>query len=289
MQKRDVLNSPRIRELRKKQANAVKFKLAMFVFLFSVFMLSLSLLSHWDKLEIQKIEVSGNKIIQTQNIIKVVESELSQRYFFVFSKKNFLIYPKNQIASRLAEEFQRLTDIKVSLLNINSLEVELSERAGFYTWCGDYPPDLETIEEDLDCYFVDQVGFVFDEAPYFSGDVYFRFFGGLEVNSKPIGSTISKDIFSQLLVFKSNIEKMSLNPVAVFIKNDGDIEYLLSKNTKGIFPKILLNSKNDLGKTTENLQTALGSEPLKEELAKNYSNFEYIDLRFGNKVYYHFK
>jgi len=35
----------------------------------------------------------------------------------------------------------------------------------------------------------------------------------------------------------------------------------------------------------ENLDTALNTEPLKSDFKKKYSSLEYIDLRFGNKVY----
>jgi hypothetical protein len=127
------------------------------------------------------------------------------------------------------------------------------------------------------CYFMDESGFVFDEAPYFSGEVYFKFYGQMED-------------FHKLVSFKEIVENMKLDPVAISVEENGDVKVLLSsRNSSETGPEIILKIDSDFQKVAENLQTALGTEPLHTNFKNKYSSLEYIDLRFGNKVYYRFR
>ena len=54
-------------------------------------------------------------------------------------------------------------------------------------------------------------------------------------------------------------------------------------------PKIILNNDSDLIKMAENFQASVTTDPLQTELKEKYDLLEYIDLRFGNRVYYRFR
>ena len=151
--------------------------------------------------------------------------------------------------------------------------MSLTERQPKYTWCG------ETISygKDQKCNFLDEAGFIFDEAPYFSGEVYFKFYGALP-----------KD-FAKFISFKQTLETMGLKPVALYVESDEDMRIFLStKSSTSMGPEIIFNSSYDLEKTTENLQTALTTEPLQSNFRNKFSSLLYIDLRYGNKVVYKF-
>ena len=153
---------------------------------------------------------------------------------------------------------------------------------------------------------MDENGYIFDEAPYFSGEVYFKFYGlpaqagvpdvGIPQSgspasgTSPLGSYYSKQNFQQLLSFKDGLVTFGLKPVALYITNDGEIEFILSGGTAATLgPEIILNNDSDFQKVAENLETALTTEPLQTEFKNKYSVLQYIDLRFGNKVYYKFQ
>src|SRR3989338_931762 len=155
-------------------------------------------------------------------------------------------------------------DIDVSTLNNTVLKVTVFEREAKYLWC-------ETEEK---CYFMDGDGFIFDEAPYFSGEVYFRFYGS------------SNGDFVKLFPFKKIIEDMGLKPIGLSILENSNVEMFLSGKSK---PKIIFNATSDFQKIAENLQAALATEPLRSDFKNKYSSLLYLDLRYGNKVYFKFK
>jgi len=72
------------------------------------------------------------------------------------------------------------------------------------------------------------------------------------------------------------------------MKEDGDIEIYLKPVDSLNFPKIILKSTSDFNKVVENLQSVLTTEPFQSDFKNKYSSLLYIDLRFGNKVYYKF-
>ncbi len=276
--KRNVLNSPRLTELKKHRQRAILNKVLVSLLALAVIFAFLAYLSRLNSLQISDIEIIGNKVIDTQAIVSVVKSDIAGKYLWLFPKSNILIYPENGIKNNLQNKFARLKDINLSINNNKILNISVNERTAAYTWCGTVPT---TTEEN--CYFLDASGYVFDTAPYFSGEVYFKFYGDI---TNPLGSYFSKQNFQQLISFKDVLISLGLKPVALYITTDGDIQIFLSGGTTLLnAPKILLRADADLKNVAENLQAALNTEPLQSKFKNNYAKLQYIDLRFGNKVY----
>jgi hypothetical protein len=280
---RSVLNSPRLLELKKKQRKILRRKIFFWVFLFLLILVGLSFLSKWEKINISDIQISGNKMVETKLIESVVKEKIDGNYLWVFPKTNFLIYPKGEIEKELTNKFKRLENISLKAKNFKTLEISLSERTALYTWCGATLP--ETIDNNQKCYFLDKNGYIFDEAPYFSGEVYLKFFG-----SASLGSYFFQPNFARLISFKETTEKIGVKPVIFYIQDDGDIKmFLSSPSMSQLGPEIIFPANSDFEKVAENLQTVLTTEPLKSDFKSKYSSLLSIDLSFGNKVYYKFK
>ena len=224
---------------------------------------------------------------------------MSGYYFWIFPKSNVLLYPKNDIKNRLNNKFKRLDNISFNIKNEKILEILLQERKAIYTWCGENPAlysavVLDDKELENQCYFIDENGYLFDRAPYFSGEVYFKFFGKLnndknKDNTNFIGSYFLPDIFYRMISFRDDVSSFGIKSSSFFLKEDGDIElYLSSSKTSNNLPKIIFKKDDDLLKVAENLQAAITTEPLKSDFEKKYSSLLYIDLRFNNKIYYKF-
>jgi hypothetical protein len=286
MQKRNVLNSPRLRELKKHRQRASQKKIALRFLIFLVIFISFIYISRVSILNIDSVEVMGNKFIDTEIIKEVVQEEITGNYLYFFPKTNILFYPKSRIKNELADKFKRLKNITLLIQNKKVLVVSLSEREASYIWCGNILP--ETNSSDQKCYFLDKDGYIFDEAPYFSGEVYFKFYGFVNANI-PSGSYFSPDNFSKFISFKETLETLKLKPVALYVTPDGDIKVFLSTGTaSSTGPEIIFKADAELQKVEENLQAALTTEPLQSKIKSKYSSLQYIDLRFGNKVYYKF-
>ncbi|PIR68086.1 hypothetical protein COU49_02820 [Candidatus Nomurabacteria bacterium CG10_big_fil_rev_8_21_14_0_10_35_16] len=291
MKKRNVLNSPRLSALKKKRRRDLLNKVLIYFVIFLIFFVGLIFISRIDKLNVNTIIITGNKVVDTEAINKIVEENIFGYYLYFIPKSNFLLVPKNKIKNDLTNQYKRLQNISFNTENPNVLAISLSEREGKYIWCGESMPDFSLEAEEKPCYFTDQEGYIFDLAPYFSGDVYFKFFGplGLNEGESPLGLYFSKDIFTKLVSFKNILVDFDLKPNSVLVKNNGDIEIYLSSSNKTNPPRIVLKSDFDLDKSSENLQAALATEPLKSDIKNKYSSLLYIDLRLGNKVYFKFQ
>jgi hypothetical protein len=135
---------------------------------------------------------------------------------------------------------------------------------------------------------MDQKGYIFDEAPYFSGNVYFKFYGpngGDPAN--PVGTYFLKDKFDEIAEFKDTLKEFGMNPADFWLDENGDANISLSSGP-GTGPKIIFKIDSDYEKIAESLQAAITTEPLQTELTNKFSSLLYIDLRFGNNIYYKF-
>ncbi|HEY4494225.1 MAG TPA: FtsQ-type POTRA domain-containing protein [Candidatus Paceibacterota bacterium] len=274
MKNEKLLSSPRLRELKRKRKKAFATKITLVAVCVLVLIVGLALVSRIGKLQLSNVEISGNKVVESKALEDSIRNEISGKYLWLFPKSNFILYPKSKIKENLAVNFKRLKDVSVSTKNPTTLQVNLSEREGKYTWCGGEP----NVEAEK-CYFLDESGYIFDEAPYFSGSVYFKFYGKK-------GDYFAPGNWAKFMGFKENLEKMGIKPTSLYMKDDGDSEVYLGLSGK---PKILIKTDSDLNKMAENLQAALSTQPLQNDFVKKYSSLEYIDLRFGNKVYYKFQ
>jgi len=200
-----------------------------------------------------------------------------------------LIYPKVKIKSDLVSKYKRLKDVSISIENVRTLDIAVSEYEGKYLWCGTQIPIPGDNSVDSQCYFMDESGYIFDQAPYFSGNVYFKFYGDAgESGNAPIGTYYLKDDFTEITTFENNLKELGLNPTAFWPDtNNGEADFSLSGNS-GTSPRIIFKIDADYDKLTENLQAAISTEPLRTELQRKFSSLLYIDLRFNDKVYYKF-
>ncbi|OGI65237.1 hypothetical protein A3A95_03695 [Candidatus Nomurabacteria bacterium RIFCSPLOWO2_01_FULL_39_18] len=294
IQKRDLLNSPRLLELDKKRRKIFLKKFSILMLGLLVTLICLAYVSRIEKLNISGVEISGNKIIDTQAIKDAVDGKLAEKYLWFFPKTNIFFYPKNDIKNNLSGEFKRLEDIELSVKEDRVLHISLTERRALYTWCGEKidlkeEPVFENGAPINKCYFLDKNGFIFDEAPYFSGEVYFKFYGKLQ-SDPPLGSFFSETNFGNLILFKETLEDMGLRPVAIYIIENETIKiYLSNESQLSMGPEIILKSNANFQKVAENLQAALATEPLQSDFKNKYSSLLYINLQFGNKVYYKFR
>ncbi|MDD5721381.1 MAG: hypothetical protein PHT16_02965 [Candidatus Pacebacteria bacterium] len=284
--KRNVLNSPGLLELKKRRHKVFLNKILILLIVVLAFFILLVFLSRLKNINISEVDIVGNKVLDTETLKSAVDKKISGKYIWLFPKTNIFIYPQNTIKNELQNEFKRIKNINLKIKDTKTLGISLIEREAKYTWCGSTdvgrpnfgrPTSVDNTEQ---CYFVDEDGYVFDQAPYFSGNVYFKFYG---TQSE---SYFSKQNFKQLILFRDVLVGMGLKPIAMYATNDGDLQVFLSgKNSSGTEPKIILKADADFQNVAENLQAALDTEPLKSKFKNKYSTLEYIDLRFGNKVY----
>lgn len=269
----------------------------------------LSYVSFRRQFRIQAVILSGGVLVTQPDVEEETLKFISGSYFWIFPRDNFLIYPRHALSKYLAEKFKRIDTISISLKDARTLAVVISERKPTSLWCGDGVRaeifDGHTSESDANhqatsteekttnketekCYFLDDLGTVFAEAPEFSGDAYFRYYGPISTSSGqryPIGESfpVSNTGFSDLARFVSRLFAMSLEPQYLSVKDGGQFEAVLSGGAK-----IYFDNKNSVDQQADNLSVILRSDTFSATSSIG-KIVDYIDLRFGNKLYYKLK
>ena len=226
-----------------------------------------------ERIQIRETNIEGTNIIDKEEVNNIVNTSLSGNYLWLIPKSNTFLYSLKDLNNNLIKKFPGIYSLNINREGFKKISIEIEERKPQALWCKDGN------EEIPECYFVDSTGKVFASAPYFSGNVYFIYKGELS-KEDPLGAQIFiPEDFSLFQIFIKQIKsKLELSIVGVELKNQGDFDLLLSSGTK-----IMLNKKNSYEDMYNNIDTILKSQQLS---SSNLDSIDYIDMRFGNKVYY---
>jgi len=231
----------------------------------------LAYLSRLEAVVIGEISIEGNSITPTNSIEKIVEDGLAGAYFFVLPKNNSIFYPRRAIKEGILNEINRIREVELSVLDLKTLVVRVSEREPNATWCN-----------QEGCYFMDPEGFVYSEAPEFSGDIFLKYYG--DISGNPIGKRyLTEEYFESLSTFIEIVKDFGLEIVSISIDEFEDIEAGLKEGGEIIF-----NKTQDLNLLAGDINSIFSDESFKIEFESG-AELDYIDLRFGNKVYFQFR
>lgn len=260
-------------------------KIIIFFFCFITSIYLLSIASRADKLAISKVVLENATVVEEKDVKNVVDEVVDGSYLGIFSKRNVLIYPRKKIIRTLLEREKRIQTLFLNIENNTELHIRVIERGGTYLWCGETPDEANS----SNCYFIDSEGYIFDDSPYFSDNVYFKFYGKRNTDGDIIGSYFSEtNNFEQLVKFANTVRSFGLMPRGIYVNADGDNELILEKRGQTNAPGVLFAKDADLLKTANTLGSALSGEPLLSAMKDKYDKLEYLDVRFVNKVFYKF-
>jgi hypothetical protein len=285
---RDILTSPRIEDMKRKQRAKRRRFLMLLGVLLLVLIVGLAYLSSIPRLQIKTVVVEGTRIINSNEVEEKVQENLKGKYLYLFSRSNSLIYPHSKIYNDLLVSFPRTETLKVSRLNLNALKVTITERAGSFLYCGPTIPEIE-MDVGENCYFINNDGYIFDKAPYFSGNLYFKYYVKIENEANPLSSQMLPiDRFHELARFIDKITALGFKPIYITIEDDGSHTLYLDHVPSDTTPKIIFRQENDLTTIYDNLATSMSQKQFADEIKNKYTKLLYIDLRFRNKVLYKF-
>lgn len=283
-------------KLAKKKRRILIFRLILYPIFFITLIIGLSFFSHSDFLTIKQVKVVGAKNIEQKNIKDIVENEIEKPFLKIFSRENFILYPKSRIKALLYDEFKRIAKLDVDLKGFKILEIEVSERAPKAIWCEN---EAEVLDEEISepkendsykiitqesCFFVDKFGYIFDSSPIFSGDSFLRYEGKL-IAKEPIGSYFFLERNAlKLEKFLSLLGQLDTKPVRVIKNSSDEVIVVLENGTE-----LILSFDSDMEEIFQNLATLVSEPTLRMKSSSLFSNFQYIDLRFGNKLLYKLK
>jgi len=288
---RDIPTSPRIVEIKRK-GRKKKIKIALLLFLlFGCLVFGLSVLSKNKHIVISEIRITGAQVIDEEEIRFEINRKISGNYLYIFSKANSFIYPNRQIYSSLRVLFPRIESLSIKLENLRILNIEITERKGKFLYCGETIPVARS-EIGENCYFINNDGYIFDKAPYFSGNVYFKYYMLLpEKGDFPLGKQmIAEDRFHKIVRFIDSIQSLGFEPIYFLMNKENGTNYLYLNHKEGsTAPYIFFKDGVNFDDILNNFSLAMKKKEFAEEIHSKYNTLLYIDMRFKNKISYKFQ
>lgn len=242
--------------------------------------------SYLPVLTIQKIEVRGAEQITPESVRAYVESDLHHDSFRYIAKNNVFFYPKVKIQAGIIANFPHVKTVQISRASLLSttVDVALVERSAFARWCAQ-AAQVEVADTEIEvfsenCYLMDETGFIFSPAtPSSARPTHAYIFRG-DITGDPVGKTYKPGNLPGLLALLRLLEGAGYMPQGLTIQDDRDFQVPLAA---GFYLKGSFGGHPDV--MVKNLQLILLSDALKGK----ESEIEYVDLRFGNRVYYKLK
>jgi len=220
-----------------------------------------------QSLTLSNVEVYGGQTISHENVSNLALEQLQGEYIGFIPRAFAWLYPEKQITAALST-IERIHTIEVDRTNGSTLHVTFEEYLPGALWCN----TLLAVE----CVFVDEKGFAYAPSPNLAGGSLLRFIHTSQTPKIDTQLTSPEDfqLLNQLtdrLVengwFVSHIEIDKERDAFLHIVGGGEFKVTLTQE-----PIVTVN----------NLNVVLTSEDFTDVRP---GNFQYIDLRFGNKVF----
>lgn len=267
----------------RKHRNHSMRRFFLLIILGIVVFVGFGILARIESMQVQLESFEGIVVTDTDDISLTVREYFESR--FLYPTSNRVWFSERALENIIGDTFPRLDNVDVRSES-GVLRVSAVERQGQFLWCGDV---LQEIRPENLCYFADESGFIFDEAPFFAGTTFVRLYGQVD-NVQPIGQYgISPDIFPYLSRISSVLQSFGFSVQAVQQYSEGQYEFILNSQ-QGIeqAPRIRFVVPSLVG-AISNLEIALSEQDFLFEIRAAYDRLEYLDIRFTDQVVYKFR
>lgn len=258
------------------------------LFFYTIYFLFFSPFFKIDQIIIfkEKKEISDPKILN--RILKIINNSKFNK-FYIFSQKNIFVFNSKKIQKILIQEFPQIEKLEIKKKFPKKIIINISQRKPKFLIC---ETKKEKNSQNLNlkqnknqkCFFADNKGFVFLRPIKTEGFL-------LPIITTDLNIAIGKQIFDNNIInFLTTIKEKISSVVSAYLdikefqilKDNLITQDVVAKTNEGwdIYFDLLGKPKEEL----DNLKKVLNFK-----IKDMQKNLEYIDLRFGNKIFYKFK
>ncbi len=242
--------------------------------------------THLPSLTISEVDVAGTNLVSAEDVQALAREKLNGSYAYLVPHANSLFAPVAAIASAIKNTYPPVAGVSISRKSMTALAIVVTERQAAALWCAGVLPGEISADGNVatssasaasGCYLMDSSGFIYTKAP--SEEGFTRFYGTIVGN--PIGALYLSGDFASLEKTVAGIgESISRTPDNVLVDNGGtDVSITFSEGGVLRFART-----NDSQVTLQNVASVFASQSFKD-----HPDFEYVDFRFGDKVYVKFR
>mgnify|MGYP001584407790 FL=1 len=221
-------------------------------------------LPYW---RIKNIEIRGLEALGDEDIKLKVYQALDGKYLFFLSRDSILTLRTNFLTEKLKKEFPKIEKITITKSFPDTLKIDLAERKLFGIFCS-----------VSNCAYIDNTGFAYESSPSSSGSLILKIVSDQEETKVGVQS-LEPALMEQVIFLGKETEKVAGAKVIAYelsLRFPREIHITTSEGFK-----IYFNRADDFTNVFKVLRTVLN-----EEIKDRRANLDYIDLRFGNKVFY---
>jgi cell division septal protein FtsQ len=221
-----------------------------------------------DALTIRTVTSHDGPTIDAAAIKRTATKHLEGSYFHLIPRRFAWLYPEETLKQAL-EMQERIKTVTLHVESGTELQIDFTEYIPIALWCGKQETDA--------CLFIDNTGYAFTKAPQLQGGSFTRY---VTPEQAPVIKRVLADpsLLADADWFLEQMETvLQLYPERIYVYDDGRITYQLSNDAT-----IMISNRHDLVSTFRYLETLLQSDEYAELQTEE---FQYIDLRFGNKLF----
>ena len=237
-----------------------------------------SWLSYLPQFNISGISVAGANGMKEEHIQRYVETVLDDGAYRILSRRNIFLYPRAEL-EKAVTSLPPVKSVRITRPSIfaTDIVITIEERDAFARWC--------TGIGQGECYLMDSGGFIYAPmgwAGTSTSSTQYIFAGGLPprddstTSTYPIGQWFVQAHLPGLLSLLTYLGQAGFTAESAQV----DGQDILIQLQEGFLVKASFGA--DAGTLAKNLELVLSSDVLKGKTAE----LEYVDLRFGNRVYY---
>lgn len=236
-----------------------------------VVMIGLIFLSRADFMQVKSFEVAGADTMPQQSIKNTASGFASGTIFFVIPKSNIFFMNKEKLAAALLSSYPRIEKVDVSKQFLSgSVDLSLTERKPDFLWCSGTGV----------CYFMDKTGLVFEKSDVIIPDPALQ---GKVIFSGVLGGNPLMKSFATPEEMQNYLKLVDTLNNAGFKVSSINIESSDKGTAKTDAGDVIFNpAEADLSVIAQNVILLINDIKGKTPSAQ----FQYIDARFGNKVFY---
>jgi cell division septal protein FtsQ len=189
-------------------------------------------------------------------------NEITRQNVLAFSSKSIIPLSSKKMRSKVLSQTSVIKDIEIRKVFPSQLSINLIERAPVAIFCKSNQKEK--------CYYIDDEGIIFQKTTNKEKLTIVK-----ESNFLVGDRLIEAEDLEKLFYIRNELQKENLSTNYFDLSKENSIEVFLKEGWSILF------SKNNHSQELKNLHLVLEKFSLKEK-----NKIKYIDLRFGDRVYY---
>ncbi len=255
--------------LKQKKKKIKKIKLYLILFVCILLLSGFIYLLQIPQIQITETKIKGNSFVTTEEIQNKTDVLLNSTILWFIPKRNIFLFPSSVLTQKIKEN-PAIIDVKINKEFFNVLEIQVTEQEKQAVYCTSF--------ERNDCYYINGEGLIYSKITEYIVPEQEIIIYREEEQRKITENILKTDLYENVLGFIKSSSRYGIPIQYAYLKGDTTLEFHTASGAT-----LLTSRYDDYEKDFNNFIALFDQNVLTKE---QLSEIEYIDLRFGNKVFY---